>query len=78
MQQFKVQLHSVQDVEEFVGIVTAQSFPVTVSGGSYETSGRGFMEMFCLDLNHPITVSADCSEEEFSRFRQEAWALMVK
>lgn len=78
MQQFRVQLHSVQDVEIFVGIVTAQSFPVTVSGGFHETSGRSFMEMFCLDLNNPITVSADCSEEEFARFRQEAWALMVK
>ncbi len=77
MQEFRVRLRSVQDVEEFVGIVTTQPFEVRLGNGTYQTSGRGFMEMFCLDLNNPVTVTAECSEEEFERFRQEAWAYLV-
>lgn len=78
MRRFKVHLHSVQDVEEFVGIVTAQPFEVLLKSGSYQTNGRRFMEMFCLDLNNPVTVSADCTQEEFERFRQEAWHFVVR
>ncbi len=77
MQEFQVRLRSVQDVEEFVGIVTTQPFAVRLGSGAYQTSGRGFMEMFCLDLNNPVTVTAECSEEEFERFRQEAWAYLA-
>lgn len=77
MQDFKVALHSVQDVEEFVGLVTTQGFPVLLSDGTHQISGRGFVEMFCLDLRHPITVSAECDQEEFERFRQDAWQFLV-
>lgn len=78
MREFKVRFHSVQDVEEFVGIVTTQPFKVLLGKEPYQTDGRGFMEMFCLDLNNPISVSADCTQEEFERFRQECWAFLVK
>ena len=77
MQEFQVRLRSVQDVEEFVGIVTTQPFDVHLGNDIYQTSGRGFMEMFCLDLSNPVTVTAECSEEEFERFRQEAWAYLA-
>ena len=78
MQQFRVQLHSVQDVEIFVGIVTAQPFPVTVSGGFHETSGRSFMEMFCLDFNQPLRVVAQCSEEELADLCADAEKFLVE
>lgn len=78
MREFKVQLHSVQDVEEFVGIITTQPFRVRLGREPYQVDGREFMEMFCLDLNHPVSVAAECTQEEFERFRQECWAFLAK
>lgn len=78
MKQFKVHLRCVQDVEEFVSIVTAQPFRVLIRSGSYETDGRGFMDMFCMDLNRPLEVSVECSEEEYGCFLQEVWPYLAK
>lgn len=77
MQEFSVMFHSVHDVEEFVGLVTIQPFPVRLSDGIHQISGRGFIEMFCLELSRPVHVCADCPSDVFERFRQSAERFLV-
>lgn len=69
MREFQVYLHSVQDVQEFVSHATTMGFPVTISDGFHRVNAQCFMEMFCLDLKRPLTVSAACSDLEFQQLR---------
>jgi len=64
MQEFVIRLHSVGDVQDFVSAATAQPYSVTVDDGKYTAKGESFMEMFCLALAGPLTVRADCGEED--------------
>ena len=72
MWEFEIQLRSVQDVQAFVGLATAQPFPVRVGNAQHKVSAQSFMEIFCLDLSRPVTVTLDCSKEDFLRFREAA------
>ena len=72
MREFQIRLRSVQDVQEFVALATAVPFPVQVGSDKYRANGKSFMEMFCLDLAHSLTVSLECNEAEFKLFREAA------
>ena len=72
MLEFLIRLRSVRDVQDFVSLSTAQPFRVDVTDGNYTANGKSFMEMFCLGLAGPLTVSVDCDQNELNRFRWEA------
>ncbi len=72
MREFEIKLQSVRDVQAFVGLATTMSFTVLVDDGHHRVNGNSFMEMFCLDCTCPLTVSAECSDEEFEGFRTAA------
>jgi len=76
MQEFTIHLHSVRDVNEFVAL-TAPLCSVTLSDGFRTVDGKSFMEIFCLRLSAPISVHAECTEEEFERFFQNAQKFLV-
>lgn len=78
MWEFKIQLHSVQDVQAFVALATAQPFPIRVGNEYHKVSAQSFMEIFCLDLSRPLTATIDCTEEEYLRFRTAADRFAVK
>ena len=78
MQEFEVRLRSVQDVQEFVSLATAQAFPVFVGNDNYRVDAKCFMEMFCLDFTRPMIATAECTEEEFRLFRSLADRFAVK
>jgi len=69
MQEFEIRLRSVQDVQEFVALATAQPFPVMVGNADHKVSGECFMEMFCLDYTRPMFAMAECTEAAFDAFR---------
>lgn len=69
MQEIEIRLCSVQDVQEFVALATAQPFVVMVGNHDHMVSGQCFMEMFCLDFTRPMFACAECSEEAFAPFR---------
>ena len=77
MWEFEIQLRSVQDVQEFVALATAQSFPVLAGTDRYKVSGKCFMEMFCLDFTRPMFAYAECTEAEFQKFRKAAEQFVV-
>ena len=78
MKEFEIQLHSVQQVLSFVHLATARPFPVYVSGKHHRVSGKSFMEMFSLNLRHPVTVTVECTDEEYEAFLREVEPFLVK
>ena len=77
MRQFTVRLRSFQDVQTFVTIAAAQSFPIAVGSEDYHVSATSFMGMFTLNYAHPLQAEADCSDEQWARFCQEAANFLV-
>jgi len=75
--EFAIQLTSVQDVQNFVSLATACSFPIVVSDGNHRVDGKCFMEMFSLNMLRPLTVYADCAEGEFWQLKAEADCFLV-
>ena len=63
--EFRIQLRSTQDVEDFVNIATRRAFPVWVSNHQHTVNGKNFMEMFSLDVSQPLWVCPECDEAEY-------------
>ena len=78
MEDFEIQLRSVQQVLQFVSLATSRDFPVYVTGKHHRVSGKSFMEMFCLDFSFPLTARLECTAEEFEEFRKAAHRFAVK
>ena len=78
MREFQVRLQSVQDVQEFVSLSTARGFPFIIRDYNNKVNGKSFMEMFCLDLCGPLSVDADCSEEELAAFCGDVERFLIK
>ena len=76
MHDFVIRLHSVRDVNDFLTL-SAPLCRVSLSDGFRIVDGKSFMEIFCLRLSGPITVHAECTEEEFHRFFQEAQRFLL-
>ena len=77
MQEFTIHLRSVRHVNVFVAL-TAPLCAVTLTDGFQVVDGKSFMEIFCLRLSSPVTVCAECTQEEFDRFYQEAEKFLVQ
>lgn len=77
MHDFVIRLHSVGDVNDFVTL-SAPLYRVSLSDGFRTVDGKSFMEIFCLRLSDPITVHAECTEEQFDRFFQETQRFLVQ
>ena len=71
MEQIKIRLRSVQDVQDFVAIATARLFPVWVGSDDHWVNGKSFMEMFSLNISQPQTAVFECGEAERSIFLGE-------
>lgn len=78
MREFQIRLQSVQDVQEFVSLSTARSFPVAIRDANNRVNGKSFMEMFCLNLCGPLRVDADCSEKELAAFCGDVEKFLIK
>lgn len=77
MLEFLIRLRSVQDVQDFVSLSTAQPFRVDVTDGNYTANGKSFMEMFCLCLTDSLTVFVDCDKDTLSRYKGEVWQFLA-
>ncbi len=77
MKHFSISIHSLEQVQSFVDLATAQPFAVLVGSDTCQVSGKNFMGMFSLDLHRPLDVTVDCDEDSFTRFRQKAVELFA-
>ena len=78
MRQFEIHVKSVKDVLDFVSIATKRTFSITVGTERHRVDAKSFMEMFSLNFRLPLTVTAECSEEEFEALLQDAACFVVK
>ena len=63
MKNFTVCLNSINDVKNFVNIVTKYDFEIDMTSGRYVVDAKSIMGIFSLDLSKPIAVevhSDDC------------------
>lgn len=73
MKSLQIQLKTIDDVKDFVNIVSKCSYDVDLTSGRYTVDAKSIMGIFSLDLSKPIKVevfSDDCEEflNEIKRF----------
>ena len=64
MTEFTVILNSINDVKNFVNVVTKYDYEIDLTSGRYVVDAKSIMGIFSLDLTKPIKVEArgeDCS-----------------
>lgn len=65
MKKCTIQLSSIQDVREFVDIVTKHDMEIDLTSGRYIVDAKSIMGIFSLDLMNPIGMqihSDNCDE----------------
>ena len=73
MKTFFLMLNSINDVKDFVNIVSRYDFDVDLTSGRYVVDTKSIMGIFSLNLSKPIKVevhSDDCDKflSELERF----------
>lgn len=74
MKTFNLLLSSINDVKDFVNIVSKYNFDVDLTSGRYIVDAKSIMGIFSLDLSKPIKVEVhddDCEEflKEVEQFK---------
>ncbi|MBQ6907089.1 MAG: HPr family phosphocarrier protein [Clostridia bacterium] len=65
MKTFNLSLNCINDVKEFVNIVTKYDFEIDLTSGRYVVDAKSIMGIFSLDLSKPIKAevhSDDCDK----------------
>ncbi|MCX7714449.1 MAG: HPr family phosphocarrier protein [Clostridia bacterium] len=65
MKTFNLVLSSINDVKDFVNIVSKYDFDVDLTSGRYVVDAKSIMGIFSLDLSKPIKVEVhndNCDE----------------
>ena len=72
MQTCKIRLSSIQDVRDFVEIVTRYDMEIDLSSGRYVVDAKSIMGIFSLDLMNEITLTAhsDNTEKLFEELKR--------
>ncbi len=73
MKTFNLSLNCINDVKEFVNIVTKYDFDIDLTSGRYVVDAKSIMGIFSLDLSKPIKAevhSDDCGKfiDEVKKF----------
>ena len=73
MKACQIKLATIQDIRDFIEIVTRYTFEIDLSCGRYVVDAKSIMGIFSLDLMKPIGLnihSDDCSDivEKLSKF----------
>ena len=63
MKVFNILLNSINDVKEFVNIVSKYDFDIDLTSGRYVVDAKSIMGIFSLNLSKPIKVEADCGDQ---------------
>ncbi|MGM9665065.1 MAG: HPr family phosphocarrier protein [Eubacteriales bacterium] len=72
MKTCKIRLSSIQDVRDFVEIVTRYDMEIDLSSGRYVVDAKSIMGIFSLDLMNTITLTAhsDNTEKLFEELKK--------
>ena len=61
-QPINIKLEKIDDIKDFVDIANKYSFNITLASGKYEVDAKSVIEIFSLDLEEPIKLTAHTSE----------------
>lgn len=64
-----VMLNTINDVKNFVNIVSKYDFEIDLTSGRYVIDAKSIMGIFSLDLSKPIKLDARCEQD--SQFIEE-------
>lgn len=64
MKSCQIKLSSIQDVREFVDVVTRYDMEIDLSSGRYVVDAKSIMGIFSLDLLSEITLTAHSDDSE--------------
>lgn len=67
MKEFTIVLNSINDVKNFVNVVTKYDYEIDLISGRYVVDAKSIMGIFSLDLTQPIKVEVhkdDCADLE--------------
>ena len=72
MQTCQIKLTSIQDVREFIEIVTRYDIEIDLCGGRYVVDAKSIMGIFSLDLMSAITLVAhsDNADKLFAELKR--------
>ncbi len=62
MKQVNIRLSSIQDVRNFVDVVTKHNVEVDLSSGRYVVDAKSIMGIFSLDLLNPIALTVQTDD----------------
>ena len=73
MKSFNLSLNCINDVKDFVNIVSKYDFDIDLTSGRYVVDAKSIMGIFSLDLSKPIKAeihSDDCDQfvKEIGKF----------
>ena len=64
MKTVDIKLSSIEDVRNFVNIVTKYDMDIDLTSGRYVVDAKSIMGIFSLDLMNPIQLTAHCDESD--------------
>ena len=64
MKNFTISLNSINDVKEFVNIVSKYEFDIDLISGRYVVDAKSIMGIFSLNLSKPIRVEAQTDDDK--------------
>lgn len=79
MKEFKIQLTTIKDVQNFIREVMSFDMEIDLSSGRYIVDAKSIMGIFSLDLMNPITLTAHTeSDKELTALEAALDSYIVK
>lgn len=70
MKEFNIMLGTINDVKEFVNIVSQYDFDIDLSSGKYVVDAKSIMGIFSLDLTKKIRLEAHTDDDNNDFFEK--------
>ena len=64
MKQYKIELPLINDIKDFVNIVSKQNYHIEAESGRYKVDAKSIMGIFSLDLTKPIEVQVHTDDAD--------------
>ena len=72
MKTINIKLQTIEDVRDFVNVVSTSTIDIDLSSGRYVVDAKSIMGIFSLDLLKPVALTAHCDDcdELFERLKK--------
>ena len=74
----KINLNSIEDVKEFVGLTNASKFDIDIISGRYVVDAKSIMGIFSLDITKPLELSIHADGDNAADFIDDIRKFVVE